>query len=187
MPLTPADENRRDRLVKAAQVLRDNKRGDLADEVDYVLSGPGAAFVKRVADDKLGAKSTLSTKLDGALWDEILPQLHVNDDDPSKSLRDKDERTLTQIVEGGFQDFLAGTFEVQLSSRQARGTATTSRLTVSPGHNLSGAVSTRCREMRDEKREQKTSSGRGLFVSTVAAHAIYRHFQVGPYASDAGA
>lgn len=175
MPLNPADTARRDRLVEAVQVLRDNKRTDLADEVDYVLSGLGAAFVQRLSTDTRGMKSTMSIKLDGALWDEIAPRLVDGKDESGKSL--------TEIVEDGFQAFLDGTFEVQLSGRQTRGTATTSRLTVSPASGLGAGVSARCRDLR----EQKTNAGRGLFVSTVAAHALYRHFQVGPYASDAGA
>lgn len=162
MPLSSADSHRRALVKKAVDALRDGEQRELGDVVDALMTRNGRDFIKRVLDAEGGTRN-LSVKIPGHLWAELAPYETAGG--------------FARIIEEGFQSFLRGDFEVRLPQRAAKGTASAPRtLNPSLSNELQSAVSRRCRELHEEK-----TAGRELRVSTVAALALYRHFEIGPY------
>lgn len=165
MPLSPADRDRRNLITEAVTVLQNAERSELGDAVNDLVTRSGVDFIKRVLTSE-GGNRNLSVKIPGHLWTELAPH-------------EADGR-FPEIIERAFQSFLKGEFDVQHPRRASRGMSSTPH-TVNPSlpAPLQAEVSRRCRELHEADPESR------LRVSTVAALALYQHFEIGPYAPDA--
>ncbi|KIF66268.1 hypothetical protein HY68_36805 [Streptomyces sp. AcH 505] len=171
MALKPDDQQHRDNLVTAAQVLRDTDRVDLAESVDYVLSPQGVAFVGRIRVDRLDSDDDRNPNLPVSM--------PTSRKDQVKRLAKAAGESPTRVVEDYFRRFLDGEWMPEKEPRATRGAGETRAiLNVTPDKDLHADVAARCRELKVS--QQRT----GLFVSTVAAHALYAHYGIGPYGSE---
>ncbi|MGS2592098.1 hypothetical protein [Streptomyces hebeiensis] len=179
MPLNPRDRQRRDNLVKAAQVLRSTpEHADLADDIDYVLSPDGALFVNRLRKhgeaDAGGPKTEQPDNMPIRIPEDRLKVLQQGR---------KDGVNLTEVVENGFRDWLTGKFELRLEPRAKRGSAPTSGIVnIRPHQDLQDTVAAKCERVRAER--AGTGQTGAVYPTTVAAHCLYAYFQIGPYAPD---
>jgi hypothetical protein len=175
MPLKPEDQQRRNRLIRAAQVLASETVGqpELAAEIDYVLSPKGPGFVKRLYDDARGV---------GRTKQPTLPiRMPKDRRDLINHLADTQRVVLTEIVENGFRRWIEGDFVLNMEGRAFPDSTTESVvLTVTPHQVLRDEVKKKCAAM---KKANMFRPGRSIFETTVAAHALYEHFNIGPYAS----
>lgn len=168
MPLRPEDQQRRDRLVRATQVLTTAGEPDLAGAVEYVLGPKGVGFVTRLRDDNRGATR------------ERIPNLPIrmlkSDRDVIKQAK---SASLTSILNEGFQKFLDGEFEVRKEPRRRISESDPAvMLNATPDRDLHANAARRCRELEDAGQRPV------LAVSNVAAAILYAHFGLGAYAPD---
>lgn len=180
MPLKPEDQQRRNRLVRAAQVLASDTVGqpELAAEIEYVLSPKGPGFVKRIYDDSRGVARTKQS---------TLPiRMPKDRRDTINRLADAAGEVLTEIVENGFRRWLEGEFVLNMEGRAWPGSSGESViLSVTPSPVLRDLVKEKCKAV---KKADPFLPGKGVFESTVAAHSLYAHYKIGPYApEDSGA
>lgn len=161
--LRPDDQQHRDNLVTAAQVLRDIDRPELAGSVDLVLSPLGLPFLTRVQPGS-GQASNLPIRMPKSNRD-LIHELKA--------------ASLASVLNWGFQSFLDGEFEVRKEPRRRIEPSDPSVvLSVSPDRDLHADVARRCRELKEDGHKPV------LTVSTVAAAILYAHFEIGAYAPD---
>lgn len=173
VPLKPEDQQRRNRLTQAIKVLSSESVGqpDLAAEIEYVLSPKGPGFVKRLHDDARGVERIKQSTLNIRMPKERRDQINRRADATGE--------VLTEIVENGFRRWLEGDFVLKVESRVWPGSSGESvNLSVTPSPVLRSEVKKKCAAT---KKADPFLPGRGIFESTVAAHALYAHYKIGPY------
>lgn len=163
--LSRKDEQNLAGIRAAADKLRSIDEAELAAFVDTALTPAHLATLKRAA---WGDAPNLAIKMPKTLRDQIKARAAASNE------------KLAPIVDAAFTRFLSGEFVVEPPARRGWGSGVeTAVLNVRPDADLHADVSARCRDLRD------AGTHPGLYVSTVAAAALYEHYRIGPYAPDA--
>ncbi|MEV4975488.1 hypothetical protein [Streptomyces scopuliridis] len=179
--LRPDDHARHQHLVAAAEFARQNGHADWAGAVDYVLSPLGPGFLARIQPEATGT-SSLPIRMPKARKDAIIAAAEEEAKKIDPTGRTPHSEVITSIIEEAFAAWLDGSFELRLESKAGKGAGETlSVLNSRLNGALHAQVAAKCRDMKKDR----FAAGRGVYVSTVASHALYEHFGIGPYAPDA--
>lgn len=177
-PVRPEDQTRHDHLVAVSKFVRENGHADWADTIDHVMSPLGPAFVERIQPEPTGTSSLTIRIMHKSVKEAIVAAAKKE----AKKTGTTHNAVINAVVEKGMADWLDGTFDLRLQGKAPKGQGTTDMQTVLscyPNAALHAKVAKRCRDM---KAAGEFTPGRVVYVSTVALHSLYRHFEMGPYA-----